>query len=980
MSDRSAFPIQPSGNQIGTDGPAPRPPHLKALFSAFACLAVAMLVGGALQIAHGRRLLLDRERQRLEAVAELKTSLLSAWLAEREGDAVIMARDLASGPPRLSAEGRVPAQSAAVVDRLGLACRIYGYDSAEILDLDGRVVLGFPPRATPGAVALDPRELAPAAGRRVRVSFAEPSSADRNFRLATALPTTDGEPARGYLVLTANPERFLDPLLSRWPGQSASAETLLVRRDGDFVTFLGGTRHLANNKGEQRAPVSAAERVSVQGALGHTGALEGVDFRHHRVLAATRQIPGMPWNLVVKIDRDEVLAEFDSSARATMLGLGSIFALSFALGLSVYFSQRRSMLTSLERANRRFLALFDHADEGVVLFGRDGLALAVNAKGREIFRVGDRPVAGLAVTQFFAEDEQRNNPVRWRELEEKGSISRERRFRRADGEIIVAQAQTISLPDGRYVSIVQDLTEWRAAEQRERRAKRIAKLGAWEWDARTGKTHWDDETYLLFGYDPARDLASSEAWMARIHPGDRERVETILQRALADEAVYDFEHRILLPDGSERWVRCLGDIERDESGAPLRIEGAIQDLTDQRRASGALEAARQQLAESQKTEAIGRLAGGIAHDFNNVVGIILGYCELAEMELPGEHQARPHLAEIGRAAGRAGELTRQLLAFARRQPVERRVVAFASLLAEARKLLAPILGEHIELEISSPADVGSLLADPAQITHLILNLAVNARDAMPRGGRLVLTARAVDIDAQAAAARPPLVAGPAVELTVVDTGVGMDAQTLQSCFEPFFTTKGPGVGTGLGLSSVKRALESCGGAIEVESEPGHGTCFRLWFPALAGSSEENDRTVDSPAQGRGERILVVDDVAQMREVAKSALARAGFRVTTAESGEGALAQLEDREQTFDLLLTDVIMPGLDGRQLARRALEVRPGLPVLFMSGYADLPRTDLTPELALECFIEKPFTGTALARKVRAALDRRAKKETARK
>lgn len=188
------------------------------------------------------------------------------------------------------------------------------------------------------------------------------------------------------------------------------------------------------------------------------------------------------------------------------------------------------------------------------------------------------------------------------------------------------------------------------------------------------------------------------------------------------------------------------------------------------------------------------------------------------------------------------------------------------------------------------------------------------------------------------------------------------------------------MGTGRGLSSVESALESCGGAIEVGSEPGHGTCFRLWFPALAGGSEENDRTANSPAEGRGKRILIVDDVAQMRDVAKSALAHAGFRVATADSGEGALAQLQDPGETLDLLLTEVITPGLDGRELARRALELRPGLPALFMSGYADLPQTGLTPELAFECLIEKRFTGTALARKVRAALDRQAKKEMARK
>ncbi|MGH7338450.1 MAG: two-component system sensor histidine kinase NtrB, partial [Myxococcota bacterium] len=344
------------------------------------------------------------------------------------------------------------------------------------------------------------------------------------------------------------------------------------------------------------------------------------------------------------------------------------------------------------------------------------------------------------------------------------------------------------MPDGRILLFVRDLSDQRRAAERERRAKRMASFGTFDWDPRTDALHWDDETFLVLGYDPTKDVASRAAWLERVHVDDRERILEDVRLALADEAVLDHEYRVVLPDGRERFVRTVADIVRSDTGTALRVDGAIQDVTAQRMADERLAAAQQQLAEAQKTEAVGRLAGSIAHDFNNVVGVVSGFAELAELELGDAHPTRPHLAEIRQAAARAADLTRQLLAFARRKPPELRVVPFATIVAEAQGPLRQILGGDVEVEVGGECDGAELRADPTQVVQLILNLAVNARDAMPNGGRFALRWRRVELEPAVVNLRPPLRTGNCLELTVEDTGVGMDAATRARCFEPFFTT------------------------------------------------------------------------------------------------------------------------------------------------------------------------------------------------
>jgi PAS domain S-box-containing protein len=397
----------------------------------------------------------------------------------------------------------------------------------------------------------------------------------------------------------------------------------------------------------------------------------------------------------------------------------------------------------------------------------------------------------------------------------------------------------------------------------------------------------------------------------------------------------------------------------------------VNDVTERRRTEQALLASQEQLRQSQKMEAIGSLAGGIAHDFNNLLTAILGYCDLALEGIPGDSTASEDVAEVRRAAQRAAELTHQLLAFSRRQVLKPRVFSLGAAVEQTEKILRRLISENIALEISGCPRQPLVCADPTQVEQVILNLAVNSRDAMPRGGRLHLATGSVTFDTPHATAGRTLPAGTYAMLAVSDTGTGIAPQVREHLFEPFFTTKPRGQGTGLGLATVYGIMQQSGGGIEVASVTGNGTTFILYFPLAAEDASIEPATAtrrDMNPRGEGTILLAEDDEA-VRAIARETLERAGYRVLAAADGSTALAMASAHEGTIDLLLTDVIMPGMNGRELAATLTRRRPGIRVLFASGYTDnvLEGQDaLAPGVTL---LDKPFTPADLAAKVRDVL-----------
>lgn len=453
-----------------------------------------------------------------------------------------------------------------------------------------------------------------------------------------------------------------------------------------------------------------------------------------------------------------------------------------------------------------------------------------------------------------------------------------------------------------------------------------------------------------------------KSFLAAVHPEDREAtINAVMQ--LQTSGRLDREYRILRPDGSIRWIWDRGFPIRDDLGHVSQLAGFARDITDRKQLE-------EQFRQSQKLEGIGQLAGGIAHDFNNLLTVINGYSDLVLQTLPSSHPVRTEIEQVREAGKRATLLTQQILAFSRKQKLAPIVFNLNEAVVNMEKLLRRLIGEHVTLVTSPEPMLGSVKADRGQIEQVIVNLAVNARDAMPNGGTLTIETRNVDLDESFVRSFAPAKPGPYVKLAVRDTGCGMDAATQAHIFEPFFTTKAKGEGTGLGLATVYGIVTQSGGMISVESEVNKGSTFNVYLPRVPGEAEliSPGSSVDLP---RGsETILLVEDEDIVRSLARQILCRQGYIVLDARHGAKAQEICEKYAGTIHLLLTDLVMPGINGRELAERLLAVRPEMKVLIMSGYAYSALSQQEQFPAGSCFIRKPFAPEFLARIVRQMLD----------
>ncbi len=501
----------------------------------------------------------------------------------------------------------------------------------------------------------------------------------------------------------------------------------------------------------------------------------------------------------------------------------------------------------------------------------------------------------------------------------------------------------------------------------------IAKLGLHgEW------LYVSPQIETILGFSPSEWLSEPGLWISRVHPDDRRMVEATEEATFSGKP-FRAEYRMFRRDGKVIWVNDTAAVVHDSDGNVL-LQGVMLDVSDRKQ----LET---QLRQAQKMQAVGRLAGGIAHDFNNLLTVIIGYTHSllehgsATEDEAGQEQwrqgqgwrdeVRRSAERIRAAADRAAALTRQLLAFGRRQMMEPRVLNLNSVIAEMDKIVRRLITEDIEIITRPGADLGSVKADPAQIEQVILNLVINARDAMPEGGVLTIETANVELDRGVADEHVDVRPGPYVMLAVSDTGTGMDAETQARIFEPFFTTKETGKGTGLGLSTVYGIVEQSEGYIWVTSEPGRGSCFKTFLPRIDQPAQAILKPViELPAVRGTESILLVEDDRTVRDLARSILTNCGYSVLAPERVDEVESMCREYPGQVDLLLTDVVMPGISGRDLARQMTSLRPGMKVLYMSGYTD---NAIVSKGLLDTgiwFLQKPFTPSTLAAKVREVLD----------
>ncbi|MBA3464115.1 MAG: response regulator [Deltaproteobacteria bacterium] len=649
-----------------------------------------------------------------------------------------------------------------------------------------------------------------------------------------------------------------------------------------------------------------------------------------------------------------------------------------APGVQLYEEHLRTAARQITRllgrarvAEDQFRALFESAHDTMTVLTPDGIILEANERWRELTGSDPLTMIGRHVSEFAAAGRGVDNTKSFAHAVQTGSgraaaVPIATRF---GTTLYMDFSVSVTMVDGsqRVLAIGRDSTDQviaaqklAAAEHRYRTlVERIPDV-IWTSDADGIISFVTPNCERVLGLTPEEMMRQSfEERTAAIHPADRQSIRDAYRAYAAGGTPYDIEYRRRHTNGNWLWLRVRA-IGRYERNGQLWIEGIISDITERKRLEDTLR-------QSQKMESLGKLTGGIAHDFNNILAVILSNSQFLCEDLDKDDPRRKDAAEIGDAAERAAKLTRQLLAFSRHQVLEPRVVVLDAVLSNIETMLGRLIGENIEFAVVRGAGVGNVRVDVGQLEQVLVNLVVNARDAMPGGGRLTIETSTVVLDDERRKREQGVPPGTYTMLSVTDTGCGMDAETRSRVFEPFFTTKELGRGTGLGLSTCYGIVAQSGGHIGVTSELGQGTTFEILLPRV----DEAPFTVSPPRPARGgnETILVLEDDEQVRSAICRMLAPHGYRVLECTHSAEALEVASTHHGTIHLVLSDVVMPGMSGPEVVSqlRGLGVQR---TLYMSGYTDheLTRTRVLEGMAN--FIEKPFTGEALARQVRATLD----------
>jgi PAS domain S-box-containing protein len=542
--------------------------------------------------------------------------------------------------------------------------------------------------------------------------------------------------------------------------------------------------------------------------------------------------------------------------------------------------------------------------------------------------------------------------------------------RRKDGSLmdVTFSVSPITGQDGTIIggsAIVRDITDRNRMEEALRRSEERFRLVAlatkdvlWDWEIASGKI-WRSETFWEhFGYPPKDSEPDMTGWKDLLHPEDRDRVLNSFQTALLRRsASYEIEYRFRRADDSYAVVLDRAYLVYDESGKPTRAIGAIADLSDRRELE-------EQFRQAQKMEAVGRLAGGVAHDFNNLLMVISSYAEMMQEQLSPKDRLHQHLAQISKAAEKAAALTNQLLAFSRKQVLSPRIIDLNAVIKDSLKMIQRLIGEDIELNVIHDDLLCAVEADAGQIVQVLMNLCVNARDAMANGGEVRIETSNVYVDADKAREHPALVPGDYVALVVSDNGTGMTKEVQSHLFDPFFTTKESGRGTGLGLSTVYGIVKQSGGYIWLDSELGRGSIFTIHLPAVESPVTATITPEIKKCEGQGETILLAEDDTALRESISEYLNLHGYKVLEAANGAQALQIAKEHAESIQVLLTDVILPKLSGVDLAHEVAVMSPDVVILFISGYTDSKLAVFKPSSST-AFLQKPFGLGALLEKL---------------
>lgn len=933
---------------------------------------------------------LEAKYEALTVVNELKASRIVQWRRERLADA----RTLAESPFIRDALAAWPAESDSVPPWMGhlrLVQDAYGYAAVFLVDSNGRTLVAADRELSAGTPVAIKTALS-----RNQAMFSELYRLNDRVYLDTVAPIlSDGGEVLGAVVMRMDAGEFLFPLIQAWPVPDEAAENVLFKRDGDHVRFLSDARFRAGAALTLELPVTQTQLPTVQAALGERGRLQGRDYRGIPVIAELRPIAGSDWMLMAKVDLEPLMSgvAYDTGTVVALVLLLIITAIFTLTGLyrrrqAILYQQLYRSEQQLRESTNLLRIAGRVAHLGGWKLDRTRDSLTWSPEMFDIYELpADTPQPDLTQSVDYV------CPEYWERLD--------RAFRACirDGvpydlevEMITARGRRIWIRTigeavcddaGQVVEVqgaVQEITQRKQAEQELDQARQLFANTIDSLNEAVFLIDTRDRTVIrcseavrdIFGYVP-EELIGHSTERLHLDQSSFEELGRLSEVAMAQGETFHGELQMRKKDGAiidtENTVKALND----ESGWGTGVVRVVRDISERKKAEADQEQLQVQLLQSQKMEAIGRLAGGLAHDFNNMLNVILGYTELALEQFDSDHPVHDDLREVHSAAERSAELTRQLLAFARQQTVAPEVLDLNSTVGAMLKMLNRLIGEHIALTWKPGEALGKVSMDPAQVDQILANLIVNARDAISDVGNVTIETVNAEIDSGYCQQHPDAAPGRYIMLAVSDTGHGMDEAILERIFEPFFSTKEQGLGTGLGLATVYGIVKQNNGFVNAYSEPGCGTTIKIYLPRQPDGEDKmnsGDESGGKSMPSGTETVLLVEDEEALLALGKRVLERLGYTILPTTSPGEAIRLAETYPGHIDLLLTDVVMPEMNGRDLWVRVNSLRANMKVLFMSGYtADaIAHHGVLEEGVM--FIQKPYTAVTLATKLRQVLD----------
>jgi PAS domain S-box-containing protein len=952
-------------------------------------LIFILLAGGIITIGTiYYRYSVQNHRQAMEAqlaaVAELKVGGLMQWRKERFWDAAVLLKNPVFfewvrrfGEKPEDAEALK--QLEAWMTRYSEDCH---YNQVCLVDTNGDCRLEFPTNRVALSSVISQRIPEVLESRQVMFQDFYRNEHDQRVYFAVLVPIYDGfgngRPL-GALVLSVDPETYLYPYIKRWPTPSQTAETLLVRREGNDVVFLNELRFATNSMLNLREPLAQKEMTAVQAILGREGVVDGIDYRGVPVVAILRPVPDSPWTMVAHMDSSEVFAPMKERLWQVIVMIGVLlFGTGACMGLVwrrqrvLFYRDRAAVSESLRSSEGRFRSLLQNISSvAVQSYGMDGTTQYWNHASERLYGYTAQEAIGRNLLDLIIPPEMREDVKRAvQQMTQTGApipASELTLKRKDETQVTVFSSHAIVKIPGRepeLFCIDIDLTERKRTEESHVRLATAVEQAAETvviTDAKGAILYANPAFEKTSGYSRKEALGENP----RILKSGKHNAEFYQQMwaTLSSGKVWNGRIANKRKDGSlYEEDACISPV-LDTKGEIINFVAVKRDVTREVQLE-------QQFLQAQKMEAIGLLAGGVAHDFNNILSVILLNAAMLREDACATPASAEGINEIVLAAERGANLTRQMLAFSRHQMMQLRVLDLNDVVVGIIKMLQRLMGEDIALQTHLSSSDVLIWGDSGMIEQILLNLAVNARDAMPDGGQLFIELGNVLVDESTAGYHKEK-SGEYVRLTVRDTGCGIAPEHLSHIFEPFYTTKVAGKGTGLGLATLHGIVEQHHGWVEIKSEIEKGTTFDIYLPSLPSAQRVTPELRPADKIGKGnETILVVEDELALRTLAVRILSQQGYRVLEAPNGVAALEMWSQHRNEVDLLLTDIIMPeGLSGGKLAEQLLHDKKGLKVIFMSGY---PGKESGINLVLGGrikFLQKPFIPLKLIQTVRECL-----------